>query len=48
MMNRYEAPSLEIVLWEHISVITASDEYELPIAPGNEGTELPIIPADVF
>ena len=48
MVKRYENPFLEIVLWEHISVITSSDEYELPIAPGNDGTELPIIPADVF
>ena len=47
-MNRYESPSLEIVLLEHINVITVSDEYELPIAPGNPDTELPIIPRDVF
>lgn len=45
-MRKYEDPIIEIILLEHNDVLTGSDEYELPIAPGENDTELPIIPAD--
>ena len=45
MMTKYETPVLAVTIWERKNVITDSNEYELPIAPGNDGTELPIAPA---
>lgn len=45
MMTEYETPRFEIIVWEQKSVVTSSNEYELPIAPGNDGTELPVAPA---
>lgn len=45
-MQKYEDPIMEIITLEHVDVLTGSDEYELPIAPGENGTELPIIPVN--
>ena len=44
-MKRYNTPVLEIERFENEDVVTGSSEYELPIAPADNGTELPIIPA---
>ena len=43
-MRKYENPIIEIIRLEHMDVLTSSDKYELPIAPGENGNELPIIP----
>ena len=45
-MKKYENPIIKIITLERIDVLTGSDEYELPIAPGENGTELPIIPGN--
>ena len=48
MMTTYETPMLRIVGSNSEDIITTSDEYELPIAPGDNDTELPIVPANIF
>lgn len=45
-MRRYKTPMLEIEKFDGEDVLTGSDEYELPIAPGETDTELPIIPGN--
>lgn len=45
MMTEYETPVFEVTVWERKNIVTSSNEYELPIVPGNDGTELPIAPA---
>ena len=39
MKELYMAPSAELVRFASADVITGSDEYELPIAPGDGATE---------
>lgn len=48
MKQIYESPSVMVLVCDKDDIITTSNEYELPVIPGDTDTELPIAPASVW
>jgi len=45
MKQIYESPSVKVIVCDEQDIIKTSNEYELPMVPGNTNTELPVNPA---
>ena len=48
MRQLYESPIVKVFVFEQEDIIKTSNEYELPMVPGNTDTELPVAPASVW
>lgn len=47
MKQIYASPSLKILICGEQEIILTSNEFELPIIPGNPDIELPVVPGSM-